>query len=104
MFYNQLQSEGDQIFISNVDKVGIAHLEGVEKYLLRYKPKKFFLITSFQPHKNVMKYAKRITLLNIIISTDFQKAKNKIAQQYSNSKIVLVNPYHLAGREGILDA
>jgi len=97
------KQSGEKILISNMDKIGIVHLQGVEKYLEKYKPKKCFLFTSSQPHENVLKYAEHIQSLKIIISSNFQEEKKKIEKEYTDSNIVTVDPYQLAGRDGMLD-
>lgn len=92
-----------KIGISNIDKVGIVHIQGVEKYLKRHNLKYYFLITPLKPHDNVLKIAKPIQLLKIVISSNFQEEKKKIEQKYPDTKIVIVDPYELAGRDGMLD-
>lgn len=97
------QFSDDKILISNIEKIGIVHLQGVEKYLEKHKLKRCFLITPSQPHENVLKYAENIEVLKIIITSDFQEEKRKIEKEYSNKNIVTINPYQLAGRDGMLD-
>lgn len=92
-----------KIVISNIDKIGIVHLQGTEKFLEKNEPEKCFLITASQPHENVLKYAEHIQLLEIIVSTNFKEEKEKIERKYKDSEIVTVDPYQLAGRDGMLD-
>ena len=98
-----IQFFGDKILISKIEKIGIVHLQGVEKYLEKHNPKRCFLITPSQPHENVLKYAENIKVLKIIIASDFQEEKRKIEKEYPNEDIVTINPYQLAGRDGMLD-
>lgn len=93
----------EKIVISNINKIGIVHLQGAEKFLEKHKPKKCFLITASKPHENVLKYAEHIQLLEIIISSNFMEEKEKIGKKYKDSEIVTVDPYQLAGRDGMLD-
>jgi SpoU rRNA methylase family enzyme len=93
----------EKIIISNINKIGIVHLQGVEKYLEKHKPKKCFLITTSQPHENVLKHAEHIQQLEIIVSSKFKEEKEKIEKKYKDSEIVTVDPYQLAGRDGMLD-
>jgi|LDZT01.1.fsa_nt_gi hypothetical protein len=97
------QKSKGKVMISNIDKIGIIHLQGTEKYLEKNKPKKCFLITASQPHENVLKYAEHIQLLEIIVSKNFKEEKEKIEKKYKDSEIVIVDPYQLAGRDGMLD-
>jgi hypothetical protein len=97
------QKSKGKILISKIDKIGIVHLQGTEKYLERFKPEKCFLITASQPHENVLKYAEDIKPLEIIISSNFKEEKEKIEKKYKDSEIVTIDPYQLAGRDGMLD-
>lgn len=99
----EIKNSGEKIAISNIDKVGIVHIQGVEKYLKRNNPKYYFIVTPLKPHDNVLKMAEDIRLLKIVISSNFSEEKKKIEQEYSNMKIVTVDPYELAGRDGMLD-
>jgi hypothetical protein len=98
-----VQGSGEKILISSVDKVGIVLLQGIEKYMEKHALKKCFLITSAQPHENVLKYAEHIQSLKIIISSDFREEKEKIEKEYPDTKIITVDSYYLAGRDGMLD-
>jgi len=99
---NQMPTK--KILISRLNRIGIVHLHGIEKYLDRDNIHKCFLITSVAPHENVYKYAEKIPSLEIIISSDFAGVKKKIEEEYFGAKVVLVDAYHLAGRDGMLDA
>ncbi len=92
------------IIISRINKIGIVHLHGIEKYLKRSDIEKSYFITPNIPHENVLNHAKKISSLEIIISADFSKEKEKIEDLYPEAKIILIDPYHLAGRDGMLDA
>ena len=92
------------ILISNMNKIGIVHLHGIERYLKRADIQKTFLVTPNTPHENVFNHAKHIPSLEIVVSSNFSEERKKIAEKYSEAKIVIVDPYHLAGRDGMLDA
>lgn len=92
------------ILISNINKIGLVHLHGVEKYLTRKDIQKSILIAKHAPHENVILYAKQIPSLEIVISKNFLDEKKKIEQAYPEAKILIIDPYHLAGRDGALDA
>ncbi len=98
------QIPGKKILISKLNKIGIVHLHGIEKYLARETIQKCFLITSAAPHENVFKYAEKIPSLEIIISSDFAGEKRKIEEEHPEAKVVIIDAYHLAGRDGMLDA
>lgn len=100
---SDFKSSREKMIISHIDKIGILHLQGVEKYLEKHKSKKIFLITSVQPHENVLKYAEHMESLEIIISSDFQEEKEKIEKEYPDAEIVMIDSYRLAGRDGLLD-
>jgi hypothetical protein len=93
-----------QILISQLNRIGIVHLHGIEKYLIRNDIQRCFLITSITPHENVLEYAKKIPSLEIVVSSHFQKEKKKIEEEHPKAKIISIDPYHLAGRDGALDA
>ncbi len=93
-----------QILISQLSRIGITHLQGIEKYLNRNDMERCFLITSITPHKNVLEYAKKIPSLKIIVSANFQQEKRKIKEEHPGAKIISIDPYHLASRDGMLDA
>jgi nicotinic acid mononucleotide adenylyltransferase len=97
----------DQILVSHIKRIGILHLQGIEKYLARYNLQRCFLITPVKPHKphdNVIKYTEQIKSLKIIISPKFKEEKKKIEGKFPDVKIITVDPYHLAGGEGMFDA
>jgi len=96
------QSE-EKILIAKMRRIGFVHLQGVEKYLEKHTAKKCFLITPVKPHENVFKHAEKIQSLKIIISSDFQEEKKKIENEYPDVEIITVDPYQLAGRDGMLD-
>lgn len=102
MANNKLPTE--KILISKLSRIGIVHLHGIEKYLDRHNFHKCFLITPTAPHENVFKYAERIPSLEMIVSSDFAGEKKKIEGDYPEAKIVIIDAYHLAGRDGMLDA
>jgi len=95
---------GELVLVSHIKKIGILHLQGIEKYLARYNFQRCFLITPVKPHENVINYAEQIKHLEIIISPNFKEEKKKIEEKFPAVKIVTVDPYHLAGGEGMLDA
>ncbi len=97
------QRSGEEILVSNIDRIGIVHLQGVEKYIEKHNPKICFLITPVNPHDNVLKYAEQIQALKIIISSNFQEEKKRIEIEYSDVKIITINPYQLAGRDGMIE-
>lgn len=91
------------IIISKVNKIGMVHLDGVKKYTEKYKPKKYYLITPSKPHENVLKFAGQIKKLEIIFSSDFEKEKKEVKKKHPDEKIMLIDSYQLAGRDGMLD-
>jgi len=91
------------IIISKVNKIGMVHLDGVKKYIEKHKAKKFYLITPTEPHNNVLKSAGQIKNLEIIVSPDFEKEKKGIKKIYRDEKLMLIDSYQIAGRDGMLD-
>ncbi len=91
------------ILIADMRRIGFVHLEGVEKYIAKHAPKACFLVTPSKPHENVLKYAEKIPSLKIIVSSNFQREKEKIVQEYPGITIDIIDSYHLAGRDGMLD-
>jgi len=99
---NTKQSK-EKILIAKMRRIGFVHLQGVEKYLEKHTTKKCYLITPVKPHENVLIHAEEIQSLQIIVSSDFQEEKKKIENEYSDVEIITVDPYQLAGRDGMLD-
>ncbi len=97
------QELNEKVLISKINKIGIVHLHGAEKYLEKHKPKMCFLISLSQPHENVLKYAEDIKGLKIVVSSNFEDEKKKIEQDYKDTEIVMIDSYQLAGRDGMLD-
>ena len=97
------KGSSEKIVISSIEKVGFIHLQGIKKYIEKHAPKKCFFITPVRPHENVLKNAEHIPSLKIIVSSDFREEKKNIEKEYPDSEIVTVDPYHLAGRDGMLD-
>ena len=93
-----------KFLISNLNRIGIVHLQGIEKYLDRHDYHRCFLVTPAAPHENVYKYAEKISSLEIIISSDYAGEKRRIEEGNPEAKIVIIDAYHLAGRDGMLDA
>ena len=93
----------NKIFISVVKKIGMVHLQGVEKQLQKGAFSQCFLITSVQPHENVIKYADQIKLLTILVASDAKQEKERIQQENPEVNVVMMDSYHLAGRDGMLD-
>lgn len=95
---------GQQILLSHLPKVGMVHLHGVEKHLKRGNVERCFLITPDEPHENVLNYAQKIEPLEIIISANFREERRRIEEENPDKKILVVDPYHLADRDSMLDA
>ena len=93
-----------KILISKLNRIGIVHLHGIEKYLDRHDFQKCYLIAPVTPHENVFKYAEKIPSLEIIISSDYAGEKRTIEVEHPEAKIAIIDAYHLAGRDGMLDA
>jgi len=93
-----------KILISKLNRIGIVHLHGIEKYLDRHDFHKCYLIAPVTPHENVFKYAEKIPYLEMIVSSDFEGEKKNIEEKHPGAKIVIIDAYHLAGRDGMLDA
>ncbi|HNR65348.1 MAG TPA: hypothetical protein PKJ95_03520 [Atribacterota bacterium] len=104
MIDNHNQMPAKKILISNLNRIGIVHLHGIEKYLDRHDYQKCFLITPIAPHENVYKYAEKIPSLEIIISSDYAGEKKRIEEEHPEAKMFVIDAYHLAGRDGMLDA
>ena len=93
-----------KILISNLNRIGIVHLHGIEKYLDRHDYHRCFLVTPNTPHENVYKYAEKIPSVEIIISSDYTGEKKRIEEEHPEAKMFIIDAYHLAGRDGMLDA
>jgi len=100
---NKQSQFNEVIIISKINKIGMVHLEGLKKYTKKNNPKRCYFITSVKPHENVFKSAEKIENLEIIVSAEFEKEKKEIANKYHDAKLILIDSYQLAGRDGMLD-
>lgn len=93
-----------KVIISKVDRIGIVHLGGIEKYFKKHEADLAFLITRTKPHDNVIKFSETMNYLKITVSKNYQKEIERIKNDFPDGEIVILDPYLLAGRDGMLDA
>jgi len=105
MFFKKKQNnKKEKIVISYTQKLGIVCVQDLEKYIEKYKIAKCYIIIPNPPHQNVIKYARNISLLEIIVSPDFKQETEKIKKLYQNSTIEIINLEDFGERNMMRDA
>jgi cellobiose-specific phosphotransferase system component IIB len=79
------------VIISFGQKIGIVCLRSLEEYIVKNKIIKCYVIASSTPHQNVINYARKIDLLEIIISSNFKQEVEKIRKLYKDTPIKIID-------------
>lgn len=92
MFFKKKQKkEKEKVIVSFGQKIGIVCIRSLEKYIVKNKIIKCYIIASFPPHQNVINYARNIDLLEIIISSNLKQEVEKIRKLYKNNSVKIIN-------------
>jgi len=92
MFFKKKQKkEKEKVIVSFGQKIGIVCLRSLEKYIVRNKIIKCYIIAILPPHQNVINYARNIDLIEIIISSNFKQEVEKIRKLYKNNSIKIID-------------
>ena len=87
----QDEKEKEKVIISFTRKLGIVCLRSLEEYIEKNKIVKCYIIIPNLPHQNVMNYAKNISQIEIVITSDFKREIEKIRKLYKNSSVKIIN-------------
>jgi len=105
MFFKKKQNDKkEKIVVSFTQKLGIVCLRSLEEYIGKNKIAKCYIIVPHPPHQNVIEYARNISLLGIIVSSDFKQETEKIKKLYRNSTIEIINLEDFGERNMMRDA
>ena len=105
MFFRKKQnSKKEKIIVSFTQKLGIVCLRSLEEYIENNKISKCYIIILNPPQQNVIKYARNINLLEIIVSSDFKQETEKIKKLYPGSTIEMINLEDFGERNMMRDA
>jgi len=92
MFFKKKQKkEKEKVIVSFGQKIGIVCLRSLEKYIVKNKIIKCYIIASLPPHQNVINYARNIALLEIIISSNLKQEIEKIRKLYKNNSVKIID-------------
>ena len=92
MFFKKKQNDKkEKVIVFFGQKIGIVCLRSLEKYIVKNKIIKCYIIASSPPHQNVINYARNIDLLEIIISSNFKQEVEKIRKLYPGSTIEIID-------------
>ena len=93
MFFKRKKQddEKEKVIVFFGQKIGIVCLRSLEKYIVKNKIIKCYIIASSPPHQNVINYARNIDLLEIIISSNFKQEVEKIRKLYKNNSVKIIN-------------
>jgi hypothetical protein len=105
MFFKKKQKdEEEKVIVSFGQKIGIVYLRSLEEYIAKNKIIKCYIIIPNPPHQNVIEYARNISLLEIIVSSDFKQETEKIKKLYPGSTIEIINLEDFGERNMMRDA
>ena len=105
MFFKKKQNDKkEKVIVSFTQKLGMVCLRSLEKYIEKNKVAKCYIIIPNPPHQNVIEYARNISLLEIIVSSDFKQETEKIKKLYPGSTIEIINLEDFGERNMMRDA
>ncbi|MFH1939269.1 MAG: hypothetical protein ABIK21_03840 [bacterium] len=106
MFFKRKKQNGkkEKIVVSFTQKLGMVCLRNLEEYIEKNKIAKCYIIIPNPPHQNVIEYARNISLLEIIVSSDFKQETEKIKKLYPGSTIEIINLEDFGERNMMRDA
>lgn len=91
MLFKHKHGKEKKVIVSFSQKIGITSVRSLEEYIKKNKIIKCYIITALSPHSNVVNYVQRISLVEIIISTDFKKEIEKIKGLYKEATIEIID-------------
>ena len=103
-FRKKQNNKKEKIIVSFTQKLGIVCLRSLEEYIENNKISKCYIIILNPPQQNVIKYARNINLLEIIVSSDFKQETEKIKKLYPGSTIEIINLEDFGERNMMRDA
>jgi len=98
------KEEKERVIISYTQKLGVICIQSLEKYIKKFKIAKCYIIIPSPPHQNVIEYARNISLLEIIVSSDFKQETEKIKKLYPGSTIEIIKLEDFGERNMMRDA
>ncbi|GAI26040.1 unnamed protein product [marine sediment metagenome] len=105
MFFKKKQNDKkEKVIVSFTQKLGMVCLRSLEEYIGKNKIAKCYIIVLHPPHQNVIEYARNISLLEIIVSSDFKQETEKIKKLYPGSTIEIINLEDFGERNMMRDA
>ena len=106
MFFKKKKKDDkmEKIIVSFTQKLGMVCLRSLEEYIEKNKIAKCYVIIPNPPHQNVIEYARNISLLEIIVSSDFKQEIEKIKKLYPGSTIEIINLEDFGERNMMRDA
>ncbi len=94
----------EKVIVSFTQKLGMVCLRSLEEYIEKNKIAKCYIIIPNPPHQNVIEYARNISLLEIIVSSDLKQETEKIKKLYPGSTIEIINLEDFGERNMMRDA
>jgi hypothetical protein len=94
----------EKIVVSFTQKLGMVCLRSLEEYIEKNKIAKCYIVVPHPPHQNVIEYARNISLLETIVSSDFKQETEKIKKLYPGSTIEIINLEDFGERNMMRDA
>ena len=93
MFFKRKKQDDikEKVIVSFTQKLGMVCLRSLEEYIEKNKIAKCYIIIPNPPHQNIIEYARSISLLEIIVSSDFKQETEKIKKLYRKSTIEIIN-------------
>ena len=92
MFFRKKQNDKkEKVIVFFGQKIGIVCLRSLEKYIVKNKIIKCYIIASSPPHQNVINYARNIDLLEIIISSNFKQEIEKVRKLHKDTPIKIID-------------
>ena len=106
MFFKRKKQDDikEKVVVSFTQKLGMVCLRSLEEYIEKNKIAKCYIIIPNPPHQNVIEYARNISLLEIIISSDFKQEIEKIKKLYPVSTVEIINLENFGERNMMRDA
>ncbi len=106
MFFKRKKQDDikEKVIVSFTQKLGTVCLRNLEEYIEKNKIAKCYIIIPNPPHQNIIEYARSISLLEIIVSSDFKQETEKIKKLYPGSTIEIINLEDFGERNMMRDA